>query len=82
MVESSVVRLRIGDDKFASPLVTSIDTNAGVCEPLWTQKCHQLEEKVGLGFKQVWGFLPNGIFEQLGVLPWYAIPGLRLSPMH
>ena len=82
VVKSGVIRLRVGDDKFAGPLVTSIDANTGICKSLWTQKCHQLEEKVGLRFEQVWGFLPNGVFEQLGILPWYTIPGLRFSPMH
>ena len=82
MIKSGVIRLWIRDYKFASPLVTGVDTNAGICKSLWAQKRHQLEEEVGLGFKQVGGFLPNCILEQLGILPWYAIPGLRFSPMH
>ena len=82
MIESCVVRFWIRDDELACPLVTSIYADASICQSLWTQKCHQLEEKVGLSFEQVWGFFPNGIFEQLRVVPWHTIPGLCLSPMH
>ena len=82
MVESSMICLRICDDKFPCPLITSIDANAGISESLWTQKRHQLEKEVGLSFEQIWSFLSNGIFEQLCVVPWHTIPGLCFSPVH
>ena len=82
VVEPGVIRLWVCDDKFPCPLITSVDTNTSICKSFWTQKRNQLEEKVGLCFEQVWGFLPNGIFEQLRIVPWHAIPGLCLSPMH
>ena len=82
VVESGVVRLWICDDKLAGSLITSIYTDTGICQSLWTQKCHQLEEEVGLSLEQIWCFLPNGIFEQFRIVPWHSIPGLRFPPMH
>ena len=63
MIKSSVICFWISDDKFPCPLVTSIDTNAGIGEPFRTQKRHQLEEKIGLSLEQVGGFLSNSVLE-------------------
>ena len=82
VVKPGVIRLGISDDKFPSPLVTSKDADTGIRKSFWTQKCHQLEEEIRLRFEQVGGLLPNGVFKQLGILPRYAIPGLRFSPVH
>lgn len=82
VIETRMVGLREGHHKLPCTLVARVDFHAGFLEATRVHESHQLEEQVRLGFEQVWGFSAYRRFEFLRVIPWNAVPRLRLPPMH
>ena len=82
MIEPGVIRFRERDDKLSGALVASVHVNACILQPLWVHERDELEEQVGLGLKQIRGFLLDGRFELLGVRTGNTIPRLGLAPVH
>jgi hypothetical protein len=82
MIKSSMVSLWEGDNKLASTLVASVNTNASSGKPRRVHQRHQLEKKVGLSFKEIRGFTLDRGLEFFRIFPRYAVPSLRFTPMH
>ncbi|KAI6762678.1 hypothetical protein HG530_008658 [Fusarium avenaceum] len=76
MIETSVVRLREGDDKLPGSLVESVHTNACLLQLLRGQECDQLKQEIWLRLKKFRHSFLHGIFELFRVLTWDTIPRL------
>lgn len=82
MVKSSVVGLGKGNDKLARTLVAGKDADTCFAQAIRVHERDQLKEKIGLGFKEIWCFALDCVFEFLGIFAGDAVPGLGLAPVH
>ena len=82
MIETGMIRLREGDHQFTSSLVAPVHSNTSFCEPRGVHQSDKLEEEIWLCLEKVGRFTLDSSLKLLGILPWNAVPRLRLTPVH
>jgi hypothetical protein len=82
MIETGVICLREGNHQFTSPLVAPVHPDTSFCEPRGVHQSDELEEEIWLSLEKVGRFTLDSSLELLGILPWNAVPRLRLTPVH